>query len=91
MKSIEFKRMRGGIKPPQKGAGVKQFEVGKAYEPYQTEFDAITVLRRTEKTIWCDNGQAKFCMRIRTDAEGNEYAIDSTVPARWRDAFTYTA
>ena len=69
----------------------KKFEVGKSYEPYQREFDPITVLRRTEKTIWVDNGQAAWRMRIRKDRCGNEFAIDSSVPANWRDAFTYEA
>lgn len=69
----------------------RKFEVGKQYPPYQAEYDAITVTRRTDKTIWCDNGQCKFMMRVKKDRDGNEYAVDSTVPQRWRDAFTYTA
>lgn len=69
----------------------RKFEVGKVYEPYATEFEAVTVTRRTEKTIWVEHSQAAFRMRVKTDAFGNEYAVDSTVPAKWRDAFTYTA
>lgn len=70
---------------------MKQFKVGAGYEPYQTEYGAVKVIRRTEKTIWCDNGQTVFRMKVRKDINGNEYAIDSTVPAKWRDAFTYEA
>ena len=70
---------------------MRRFEVGKQYEPYQTEYEAITVIRRTEKTIWVKHSQAEWMMRIRVDADGNEYAVDSTVPKKWRDAFTYTA
>ena len=69
----------------------KRFEVGKQYEPYQTEFEAVTVIRRTEKTVRVRTSQAEWSMRIKTDADGNEYAVDSTVPRKWRDAFTYTA
>ena len=67
------------------------FEIGKQYRPYQAEFDPITVLRRTDKTIWVDNGQTKWAMRIKRDENGNEYAVDSSVPMNWRDAFTYSA
>lgn len=67
------------------------FEVGKQYRPYQTEFDPILITRRTDKTIWCDNGQCSFQMRVKKDRDGNEYAVDSSVPTRWRDAFTYEA
>ena len=67
------------------------FEVGKSYEPYADEFDPITIIRRTDKMIWVDNGQIQWKMRVRMDANGNEYAVDSSVPLSWRDAFTYTA
>jgi len=69
----------------------KKFEIGKSYRPYQTEYDPITILRRTDKTIWCTNGQSQWRMKIRHDQDGNEFAIDSSVPLAWRDAFTYEA
>ena len=69
----------------------KKFEVGKSYEPYQSEYESITILRRTDKTVWVDNGQSKWRMKVKTDRNGNEYAVDSSVPPAWRDAFTYTA
>ena len=68
---------------------MKQFKVGSVYEPYQSEFAPITVLKRTDRTIWVDNGTAQWRMRVRKDADGNEYAVDSSVPMAWRDAFTY--
>ena len=68
-----------------------RFEVGRSYLPYGAEFDPIKIVRRTEKTIWCDNGQCQWRMRVRHDADGNEYAVDSCVPPRWREEFTYMA
>lgn len=69
----------------------KQFKVGKWYTPYQCGFDPIKVVRRTEKTIWCEDGNVQFSMRVRIDKNGDEYAVDCTVPVKWRDAFTYFA
>lgn len=68
-----------------------KFEVGKSYEPYAPEFDPIKVLRRTEKSIWVTNGQITWMMRIKVDEDGTEWATDSKVPMKWRDAFTYNA
>lgn len=71
---------------------MKKFQVGCKYEPYATEFEPIEVVRRTEKTIWVKNEKSvEWRMRIKTDENGDEYAIDSTVPGRWREAFTYKA
>lgn len=70
------------------------FEVGKEYYPYDACFDPITVIRRTEKTIWVQNkyrDESKWMMRIKKDIHGNEFATDSTVPMKWRTAFTYQA
>ena len=68
-----------------------KFVVGGVYEPYQQEFDPITVTRRTEKTIWVDKDGVRWSMRVKTDARGNEFVADSTVPKAWREAFTYSA
>ena len=70
---------------------MKKFEVGKEYEPYQREFDPVTVIKRTDKTIWVKKDDVTWMMRIKHDANGNEWAADSTVPYKWRDAFTYMA
>lgn len=68
-----------------------RFETGHLYEGYAREYDPIRILRRTEKTMWVTNGRNSWKMRIRTDENGNEYAVDSSVPREWRDAFTYDA
>lgn len=69
----------------------KKFEVGKTYEAYQREYDAITVERRTDKTLWVHNGSCSWRMRIRVDADGDEYVVDSSAGRKWADAFTYSA
>ena len=68
-----------------------KFEVGKTYEWYQREYGSITVLRRTDKSITVTNGGSTWWMKIRTDEDGNEFVIDSTVPMKWREAFTCSA
>lgn len=70
---------------------MKRFEVGKAYEPNDTGYDPIQVLRRTEKMILVRNRTSQWRMRIRVDYDGVEYVTDSTVPVGWREAFTYSA
>ena len=67
------------------------FEVGKSYEAYDTGYSPITILRRTDKTVWVTNGSVQWKMRIRTDRSGNEIVTDSSVPPKWRDAFTYNS
>lgn len=67
------------------------FEVGKYYEANDPGYDPIKILRRTDKTVWVDNGQSKWRMRIKYDRNGNEMVTDSSVPSKWRDAFTYKA
>lgn len=53
---------------------------------------AIKVIRRTEKTIFCEDAdKVTFSMRVHKDANGNEYAVDGSVPKAWRDAYTYEA
>ena len=74
----------------------KKFEVGKTYEAYQREYGAIKILRRTDKTVWvCNDGLGanayKWAMRIKQDADGDEYVVDSAVERKWREAFTYSA
>ena len=69
----------------------KKFEVGRRYEWYQREYGWIKVLRRTEKTITVTNGGSEWRMFVRKDSMGSEYVVDSTVPEKWRDAFTCSA
>ena len=70
-----------------------KFEIGCVYTPYAREFEPIRVIGRTQKTVTVEGveGGVKWKMRIRTDGDGNEYAVDSKVPNRWRTAFTYSA
>lgn len=74
---------------PRKENNMGQFIVGKEYYPYQREYGAMKVIRRTEKTIWCEKDMVRWSMRIKLDPDGNEYAVDTCVPQRDRDAFTY--
>lgn len=68
---------------------IKIFEVGRTYEPADRSYDPITILSRTEKTVTVTNGRTTWKMLIRHDEDGHEYVIDSSVPKKWRDAFTY--
>lgn len=65
-----------------------QFEVGKWYKPYG-EYHSIKILKRTSKTIWVDNTETTWMMRIKHDAFGNEFAVDSSVPKSWQEVLTY--
>lgn len=68
-----------------------KFEVGKTYELYQREYGKLTVLKRTAKCITVTNGGSTWRMVIRKDCKGNEWVIDSSVPMKWRTAFTCSA
>lgn len=66
-----------------------KFKVGSDYEWYQREYGEIEVIKRTDKTITVMNEEGNIWrMKIRTDNEGDEFVIDTTVPERWREAFT---
>lgn len=67
------------------------FEVGKVYEWYQRDYGTVKIVKRTPKCVWVTNGINTWRMKLRTDEYGNEYVVDSTVPSRWRDAFTCSA
>ncbi len=67
------------------------FEVGKSYRANESGLAPITILRRTEKTVWVAASETKWMMRIRHDENGNEYVTDSKAGANWRDEFTYSA
>lgn len=70
-----------------------KFIVGKWYDAYDHTFPSIKVLKRTPKMIEVENEITliKYRMKIHLDADGNEYAVDSSVPKRWREAFTYNS
>ena len=68
---------------------MSQFEVGKKYEPCDSGMSPIKILTRTAKTCLVVNDEGhQWRMRIR-DIEGDEMMIDSSVPKKWRGAFTY--
>ena len=67
----------------QVGEFFKVFEVGKTYGCDDRCFDPVTIVRRTDKTVWVVvNGNNRWSARIRRDDCGNEYIIDSTRP-KW--------
>lgn len=69
-----------------------RFAIGKEYYPVGDGFDPITVTYRTEKTVWVNNGVTGWRMLIRTDENGDEYAIDSSCRnKRYREALTFHA
>lgn len=69
-----------------------KFEIGKKYEWYQNEYGCIKVLRRTPKCIVVEGEDGNtWRMVVKTNADGDEYVIDSVVPYKWRDAFTCSA
>lgn len=72
---------------------MRKFTVGCTYESDYSGYEPVMVLRRTEKTVFVTNAftGSKWRMRIRTDENGNEYVVDSSVPRGWRDVFTYKA
>ena len=71
---------------------MKQFQVDHFYLANESSFGGVTVERRTNRTIFVVNHNGvRFRMRIKVDENGNEYAVDSSVPAKWRMAFSYYA
>lgn len=67
-----------------------QFETGRTYGAMDCGIDPITVIRRTRRCIIVDNGVNQWRMMVRMDDDGTEYAVDSSVPVRWRVAYTYS-
>ena len=67
------------------------FEVGKSYEFSDPMWDPITVVRRTDKTIFVEAGRAKWSMRVKRDDRGDEYVTDSSAPRRVRNDRTCNA
>lgn len=67
------------------------FEVGKRYRWAISGYDPVKVVRRTEKTVWVDNGSHAWAARVKRDERANEYFVDSGVAKRHRDACTVKA
>ena len=69
-----------------------RFEVGKTYGANDSGIDSITIIRRTDKSIWFRNAAGSMVrQKVRVDENGDEYTTDSYVPEKWRDAFTHSA
>lgn len=75
----------------ERGIEMTKFEINKKYEWYQREYGSIQILKRTPKCVQVTNGASTWRMIVRTDDNGDEYVIDSSVPYKWRDAFTCSA
>lgn len=71
---------------------MKRFREDHFYFANDPGIDAITVEKRTKKMIFVVTPHGtRWRMRIRTDEDGNEYAVDSSVTPKWRFALTYQA
>lgn len=63
----------------------KVFEVGRRYEFAEIGLDPVTIMRKTEKSIWVKYYDGRtFMMRLRHDEYGNECFCDSKIPVRYR-------
>lgn len=62
-----------------------RFEVGKKYYWVDSGYDPIEVVRRTEKTVWVNNGNHTWATRIKRNVYGHEYIIDTGVSAKHRE------
>ena len=68
-----------------------KFVVGKQYRRVDTWFDPVTVTRRTDKTIWVNDGKQSWSMRVRRLPNETEYAVDYQIPKAWRKGMTFYA
>ena len=65
----------------------KRFEVGKTYDDADGRFEPITIVKRTEKTLWFYpmfySGKVLYRQKIHIDKDGNEFTYDSRLPRRY--------
>lgn len=67
------------------------FKEGKTYEAGDAGLSPITIIKRTPKTCLVRNDTGTIWrMRIKS-LDDSEIMIDSSVPDKWRGAFTYYA
>ena len=71
---------------------MKKFEIGKWYYPTDRAFDPIQIKKRTACYLFVKKAfdGATWRMKIKRTEE-YEYLVDSSLPERWRPAFTYRA
>ena len=70
---------------------MKRFEIGVDYVAADPGVSIITITGRTKNFIQYYNSSGCWQMKIRYDQDGNEMLIDSSVPKRFRDMYTYNA
>lgn len=70
---------------------MKRFKIGTEYEAADPGVYTITIVSRSPKYLTVNNGGGMWRMRIRHDEDGNEMLIDSAVPKRARDMYTFKA
>ena len=70
---------------------MKKFVVGWKYNPGDRSYSPIRVIKRTKKCIVVENDSGTIWRMLLRDDNGVEYVVDSSVPANWREEFTYRA
>lgn len=68
-----------------------KFEVGKTYEASLADLSLITIIKRTSKYCYVKNDNGNTWRMLIRENDGNEYMIDSSMPDKWRPAYTYNA
>lgn len=69
-----------------------RFEAGKSYFPMDSGAGHLMIIYRTAKMVLVQNeSMCMWHMKIHLDDWGDEYIQDSSVPKRWRNAYTYKA
>ena len=68
-----------------------EFVEGKRYEANDTGISPILILKRTAKMCLVQNDAGiEWRMMLRQDGD-TEIMIDTSVPQKWRGAYTYNA
>ena len=70
---------------------MKRFEIGKWYRANDCAFEPIQIIRRTPKCVVVKNWFGVEWRMVVKEDDKCEYVTDSTVPQKWRPAFTYCA
>ena len=70
---------------------MKKFKIGGDYRATDPMVPNITVTGRSKRYIHVYNYGGCWRMLIRHDPFGNEYVIDSSVPKKLREAYTFKA
>lgn len=70
-----------------------RFEAGETYRSMSFfRYEPITVIRRTDTSVWVKDRTDIWRMKIRNGADGIEYLFDTRCPGeKWRADYTYRA